>query len=46
MDALSLEYPFYRSRKLARHLRREGVPVGRRRVRRLMCLMGLEALAI
>ena len=42
MDALSLEYPFYGSRQMARHLRREGVSVGRRRVRRLMRLMGLE----
>ena len=24
MDALSLEYPFYGSRQMARHLRREG----------------------
>ena len=44
MDALSLQYPFYGSRQMARHLRREGVAVGRRRVRRLMHLMGLEAL--
>ena len=44
MDALSLQYPFYGSRQMARHLRREGVLVGRRRVRRLMRLMGLEAL--
>ena len=44
MDALSLEYPFYGSRQMARHLRREGVSVGRRRVRRLMRLIGLEAI--
>ena len=44
MDALSLQYPFYGSRQMARHLRREGVAVGRRRVRRLMRLMGLEAI--
>ena len=31
IDALSLEYPFYGSRQMARHLRREGVLVGRRR---------------
>ena len=42
MDALSLQYPFYGSRQMARHLRREGVAVGRRRVRCLMRLMGLE----
>ena len=44
MDELSLQYPFYGSRQMARHLGREGVSVGRRRVRRLMRLMGLEAL--
>ena len=44
MDELSLQYPFYGSRQMARHLQREGVAVGRRRVRRLMRLMGLEAL--
>ena len=44
MDALSLQYPFYGSRQMARHLRREGVAAGRRRVRRLMRLMGLEAI--
>ena len=44
MDALSLQYPFYGSQQMARHLRREGVVVGRRRVRRLMRLMGLEAI--
>ena len=44
MDALSLQYPFYGSRQMARHLRREGVAVGRRRVRRLMRVMGLEAI--
>ena len=44
MDELSLQYPFYGSRQMARHLQRESVAVGRRRVRRLMRLMGLEAL--
>ena len=44
MDALSLQYPFYGSRQMARHLRREGVAAGRRRVRRLLRLMGLEAI--
>ena len=41
---MSLQYPFYGSRQMARHLGREGVSVGRCRVRRLMHLMGLEAL--
>ena len=44
MDALSLQCPFYGGRQMARHLRREGVAAGRRRVRRLMRLMGLEAI--
>ena len=44
MDAVSLQYPFYGSRQMARHLRREGVAAGRRRVRRLLRLMGLEAI--
>ena len=44
MDELSLQYPFYGSRQMARHLQREGVAVGRHRVRRLMRLMGVEAL--
>ena len=44
MDALSLRCPFYGSRQMAFHLRREGVSVGRRRVRRLMRVMGLEAI--
>ena len=42
MDALSLRHPFYGSRQMARHLRQEGVVVGRRRARRLMGRMGLE----
>ena len=44
MDELYLQYPFYGSRQLRRHLRREGVRVGRHRIRRLMRLMGLEAI--
>ena len=44
LDALFLKYPFYGSRQMARQLRREGVCVGRHRVRRLMRLMGLEAI--
>jgi putative transposase len=44
IDALVLKYPFYGSRQLARQLRREGICVGRHRVRRLMRLMGLEAI--
>ena len=41
IDAQLLETPWYGSRQMARHLRREGHVVGRKRVRRLMALMGL-----
>jgi len=44
IDELFLKYPFYGSRQMARQLRREGMAVGRHRVRRLMRLMGLEAI--
>jgi putative transposase len=44
IDELFLKYPFYGSRQMARQLRREGIPAGRHRVRRLMRLMGLEAI--
>ncbi len=44
IDELFLKYPFYGSRQMARQLRREGVRIGRHRVRRLMRLMGLAAI--
>ncbi len=44
IDELFLKYPFYGSRQMVRQLRREGVRVGRHRVRRLMSLIGLEAI--
>ena len=44
IDALYLKYPFYGSRQMVRQLRRDGVRAGRHRVRRLMRLMGLEAI--
>ena len=44
LDELHLELPFYRSRKLADQLRREGHEVGRRHVATLMRRMGIEAL--
>ena len=44
LDGLFLKYPFYGSRQMVRHLRREGHRVGRHRVRRLMRLMGLETI--
>lgn len=44
IDALFMKYPFYGSRQIARHLARDGEGVGRHRVRRLMRLMGLQAI--
>jgi len=44
IDELFLKYPFYGSRQMVRQLRREGILAGRHRVRRLMRLMGLEAI--
>ncbi len=41
IDAQFLETPWYGSRQMARHLRRDGHEVGRKRVRRLMAIMGL-----
>ncbi len=44
IDKLFLKYPFHGSRQMARQLRRDGLRVGRHRVRRLMRLMGLQAI--
>lgn len=44
IDGLFLKYPFYGSRQMVWHLAREGLRVGRHRVRRLMRLMGLQAI--
>ncbi len=44
IDEVFLKYPFYGSRQMTRHLQREGEKIGRHRVRRLMRLMGLEAI--
>lgn len=44
IDELYLLCPFYGSRQMTRTLRREGLTINRKRVRRLMRLMGLEAL--
>ena len=44
MDELYLAYPFYGSRRMVAVLRREGWTVNRKRVRRLMRLMGLWAI--
>ena len=45
MDELYLNCPWYGSRQMARALRRRGHRVGRKRVRRLMQLMGLRSVA-
>ena len=44
LDELHLAHPFYGSRQMVRHLRRDGIVAGRHRVRRLMRLMGMEAI--
>jgi putative transposase len=43
MDEQFLQTPWYGSRQMTRHLRRAGHEVGRKRVKRLMRKMGLEA---
>ena len=43
IDQAFTKYPFFGSRQLRAYLRRDGIVVGRHRVRRLMRLMGLEA---
>lgn len=45
MDNIHLQWPFYGSRRLAVELRRRGHKVNRKRVRRLMLVMGIEAMA-
>jgi len=42
LDELYLEHPVYGSRRLTAVLRREGREVNRKRVARLLALMGLE----
>ena len=44
IDELHLKYPFYGSRKLSLVLKGEGRDANRKRVQRLMRLMGIEAL--
>ncbi len=44
IDELFLECPFYGSRQMVRALQREGLRIGRHRVRRLMHLMGLRTI--
>ena len=44
MDELHLTWPFYGSRRMAAVLRREGWAVNRKRAKRLMRVMGIEAI--
>ena len=44
MDRQYLETPFYGSRRMKAWLERQGVPVSRKRVQRLMRVMGLRAI--
>ena len=44
IDELHLLHPYYGARRLAKQLRREGVPVGRLHVSTLMRRMGIQAL--
>ena len=44
IDELHLKYPFYGSRKLSDVLRKEGREANRKRIQRLMRVMGLEAM--
>jgi len=45
IDELHLKHPFYGSRKIAQTLKADGLEVNRKRVQRLMRLMGLESTA-
>ncbi len=44
IDETYLAHPVFGSRQMTRWLRRQGYPVNRKRVRRLMQQMGLEAI--
>lgn len=44
LDELYLQYPFFGARQWIRWLRREGYQVNRKRIQRLMKLLGLEAI--
>ncbi len=45
MDELHLKRPFYGSRMMTQTLKGEGLDVNRKRIQRLMRVMGLESLA-
>jgi len=44
IDRIYTEFPFYGARKIVRELRGVGIRIGRKRCRRLMRVMGIEAL--
>ena len=44
IDEEFLRHPFYGSRKMKFYLNRKGIPVNRKRIQRLMRLMGLESI--
>ena len=46
IDTLYTERPFFGARRIARTLSEEGFPIDRKRARRLMRLMGIEALGL
>ena len=45
IDEEVLRHPFYGSRKMTDYLNRKGIAVNRKRIQRLMRLMGLESVA-
>jgi putative transposase len=45
IDEEFLRHPFYGTRKMRDYLNRQGFPVNRKRVQRLMRLMGIESVA-
>ena len=45
IDEEFLRHPFYGSRKMKDYLNRKGIPENRKRIQRLMRLMGLESIA-
>jgi len=44
MDRIYLDFPYYGSRRMSRELKRRGYSVGRHKARRLMRLLGVEAI--
>jgi len=44
MDRIYLDFPYYGSRRMSRELRRRGYTIGRQKTRRLMRILGVEAI--